>query len=239
MENSRVTTTGAVVLCAFVLVSCGRWSEPPSGRQRVQSVPSGPVRASGPDWRHREERACLASGRVAETAYVTNGRSALGGPTSCGALRPFRVTGAVGGRIGLVPGAVLQCPMIPAMDSWVRSVVEPAARRHLGQTVVRMKVAASYACRTRNGLVGAPMSEHSYANALDISAFELADGRVVTVKNGWRGTSGEQDFLRAVHRGACHRFNTVLGPDADRYHHDHFHFDLARHGRDGRFRVCR
>jgi len=42
-----------------------------------------------------------------------------------------------------------------------------------------------------------------------------------------------------VHRGACDSFTTVLGPHADIYHRDHFHMDLARHGRDGTYRVCK
>jgi hypothetical protein len=31
-------------------------------------------------------------------------------------------------------------------------------------------------------------------------------------------------------------FTTVLGPDYDSLHHDHFHLDLARHRDDGR--IC-
>jgi len=32
-----------------------------------------------------------------------------------------------------------------------------------------------------------------------------------------------------MHRAACGPFGTVLGPNADRFHQDHFHFDTARH----------
>jgi hypothetical protein len=35
------------------------------------------------------------------------------------------------------------------------------------------------------------------------------------------------DFLRAVHRSACKTFNTVLGPEANNAHLNHFHLDLA------------
>ena len=37
-------------------------------------------------------------------------------------------------------------------------------------------------------------------------------------------------FLRAVHQGACKTFGTVLGPDANAAHKDHFHFDLKERG---------
>lgn len=129
--------------------------------------------------------------------------------------------------------------MIPAVDHWVRSVVEPAARLHFGAPLRELKVAASYGCRPINHKRGAKLSEHGHANAIDISEFRLADGRRVIVKVGWWGDSRERAFLRAVHRGACDTFTTVLGPLADRHHRDHFHFDLARHGRTGAYRVCR
>ena len=34
-------------------------------------------------------------------------------------------------------------------------------------------------------------------------------------------------FLRRLHKGACGTFGTVLGPDANEDHRNHFHFDLA------------
>jgi hypothetical protein len=37
----------------------------------------------------------------------------------------------------------------------------------------------------------------------------------------------EAVFLRRLHRGACGTFSTVLGPDANAAHRNHFHFDLA------------
>lgn len=129
--------------------------------------------------------------------------------------------------------------MIPAVDQWMSEVVQPGARRHFGLPVVEIKVAASYACRPRNGIYGAKLSEHGHANALDVSAFKLADGRWITVKSGWRGDPRERGFLRQTHDGACSIFTTVLGPRADRFHHDHFHLDLAWHGHDGRMKVCK
>ena len=53
------------------------------------------------------------------------------------------------------------------------------------------------------------------------------DGTVISVLDGWTNewTSG---VLRELHAGACGLFGTVLGPDADRYHQGHFHFDTAR-----------
>ena len=186
-----------------------------------------------------DERACLASGVVRSSNFVTT-RSSLGsGYSGCGAIQPFVVRAAVGGRVALRPAATLRCPMVPAVEDWLRDVVRPAARQHLGREVVSIQVAASYACRTRNSIPGARLSEHGRANALDVRGFVLAGGEVVSVRHGWHSWGGESAFLREVHRGACRIFTTVLGPNADRYHRDHFHFDLARHGRRGTYRVCR
>jgi hypothetical protein len=189
-------------------------------------------------WRADEERACLASGAVRESRFVT-ARSALGGPSVCGAIRPFFVSAAAQGSVQLRPAALLRCPMVPALDHWVERVVVPASRYYLGAPVVELKVAASYSCRPMNNVDGARLSEHGHANAVDIAAFTLANGRVVTVAAGWWGALAERNFLRAVHHDACSTFTTVLGPGYDGNHRDHFHLDLARHGSDGAGRICK
>ena len=187
-------------------------------------------------WRAEEERACLATGLVRETEFVT-ARSALGGPSVCGAIKPFRVAAAARGAVALEPAALLRCPMVHALDYWVDQVVAPAARHHLRASVVALTIAGSYSCRPMNSVGGAFLSEHGHANAIDISGFVLENGTVIALKDGWRGPLSERNFLRAVHSGACRVFTTVLGPDYDRRHHDHFHLDLARHADDRR--ICK
>lgn len=194
--------------------------------------------AKNEPWREAEENSCNAAG-VVRPSPVLQSRAALGGPSVCGAARPFEMSGAMGGRVSMRPAALLRCPMIPQVERWVADAVAPLARYHLGSPVVELQVAASYACRPIDNIPGGRLSEHGYANALDISAFTLADGRKITVKGGWYGDDRERAFLRAVHDGACRDFTTVLGPEADSYHRDHFHMDLARHGRDGMYRVCK
>jgi hypothetical protein len=87
-----------------------------------------------------------------------------------------------------------------------------------------------------NGNPHAQISEHAFGNALDISAFTLADGRKITVKGGWNGLPEEQGFLRDVQGAACDQFTTVLAPGSNVYHYDHMHVDLMRR-RDGH-RAC-
>jgi hypothetical protein len=201
--------------------------------------------STGPDfvakdepWRAQEEIACLSSGVVRESAFLRS-RSALGGPSVCGAEKPFEMSAAGDGRVALQPSAMLRCPMVPQVNRWVTDVVEPAARFHLRTDLVALKVAASYSCRPMNNLSGGKLSEHGHANAMDVAAFVMADGRTVTIKGGWNGASDEQGFLRQVRAQSCQNFTTVLGPGADPYHGDHFHLDLARHGKDGLGRICK
>ena len=47
---------------------------------------------------------------------------------------------------------------------------------------------------------------------------------------------GKTDFLRAAHRAACRIFGTVLGPEANSAHRNHFHVDMAERIRNTK--VC-
>ncbi|MFN3350146.1 MAG: extensin family protein [Pseudorhodoplanes sp.] len=140
------------------------------------------------------------------------------------------------GPVEVKPAATLACPMVSALDRWIIEAVQPAARRWFRQPVVEIRQISAYSCRGMNAQPGARISEHAFGNALDISAFTLADGRRITVKNGWRGSPEEQGFLRDVQGAACDMFNTVLAPGSNRFHYDHFHFDLMRR-RSGN-RIC-
>ena len=200
-------------------------------------------------------------------------------------------------RITVNPPATIDCPMVAKLAAWLELKVEPAAEKQLGSRVVALANATSYACRRRNNSAAGPLSEHAYANALDVAEFRLEDGRSVVVAKNWGKTlrdllseksspaakikapgwspdvvvtadklaeglkvdpvaletpvvkgakakrrrrsgeladlasapasSKEAIFLRLIHRGACELFGTVLGPEANDFHRDHLHLDLA------------
>ncbi len=67
----------------------------------------------------------------------------------------------------------------------------------------------------------------------------MSNGHRVSVKRDWNGSSQDQAFLRDIHQGSCRFFTTVLSPNYDANHKDHFHLDLARHGREGLKRICK
>lgn len=162
---------------------------------------------------------------------------AVDGNGACGIRNGWQVT-AVNG-VGFSRPAKLECQMVGATRDWLDNVVQPAAQSIYGEPVVEVRVAASYACRGRNNKRGVKISEHSFGNALDISAFTLASGRTVEVEDGWRSWGKDSSFLKQVHGKSCGTFTTVLGPDADRHHQNHFHFDLGRHCRSGTGTYCR
>lgn len=143
----------------------------------------------------------------------------------CGVEDAVRVTSVSG--VALTKGALIDCPTAKALKIWVDRGMKPAVGRR-GGGVQKMRVFASYACRTRNSKKGARVSEHGKGRAVDIGAFILRDGSEITVLKHWgRGKNGR--ILKEMHRSACGPFGTVLGPKSDRYHKDHFHFDTARY----------
>ena len=123
----------------------------------------------------------------------------------------------------------MTCPLARQFARWTREAVQPAADQWFGRAVRRIETFGTYACRPVNSRSGARLSEHGFANAVDVSAFVLADGRRITVQEGWNGEDERvRRFLRSVHQAGCRRFNIGLGPDSDAYHHNHLHFDMGR-----------
>jgi hypothetical protein len=123
----------------------------------------------------------------------------------------------------------MTCPLARQFARWAREAVQPAAQQWLRSPVRRIESMGTYSCRGLNGVAGARLSEHAFANAVDIGAFVLGDGRRITVEAGWNDPDARvRGFLRAVHQAGCRRFGVTLGPDANAQHRDHLHFDLGR-----------
>jgi len=112
-------------------------------------------------------------------------------------------------------------------------VLQPAARQHFGQEVMRVEHLGTYACRNLYHRDSGRRSEHATANAIDVASFVLADGTQITLQSDWNGEASKAAFLRALRDGACRFFDVVLSPDYNEAHRDHFHFDA------GDQRACR
>jgi hypothetical protein len=148
-----------------------------------------------------------------------------GKTAGCGISNAVRIRSVSG--VELSRDSLMDCDTARALKSWLDTTAKPTLARK-GGGLKRIRVAAHYVCRTRNGQNGARVSEHGKGRAIDISAVSLRDGTLITVQNGWNA-KGTGKLMRQLHRGACGPFGTVLGPDADRFHKDHFHFDTARY----------
>lgn len=234
----------------------------------------------------------------------------------CGTPAPMKLV-SIGKspQVALSPPPTVTCDMIATLHEWLQRHVQPLARKHLGEPVIRIEAMSSYSCRNAYGRPGSRLSEHGKANALDISAFVTAGGQTAMVVADWgptarqiaaqaaalaaakaeaenaqartlaadlgrqqpgnaaadapisrpaatvgipgitvllpapagdtqmgfappsrlggpkppkgAATGAKMEFLRATHRSACKLFNTALGPEANRTHHNHFHIDMA------------
>jgi hypothetical protein len=155
----------------------------------------------------------------------------------CGAPRPLSVTALATG-VTVSPKSTLNCGIALVLSDWLREDVQPEAERALKARVSGVDLATSYDCRTTNHVPGAKMSEHAYANAVDVASFRLSDGRRVTIapKKNAASDPGEEAFLSSIRQSACRRFTTVLGPGSDAEHGDHLHVDLR--ARNGAYRIC-
>jgi hypothetical protein len=168
-------------------------------------------------------RQCLAElGQLGARVQALPDRS---WPNGCSATSAVKLV-AIG--IPVTNLGALKCGLARPFIRWVRESVQQTAQARLGTTVTRIDSFGTFACRPINGQAGNRLSEHGRANAVDIAAFQLADGRRITVLAGWNGPDeNARAFLRDLHRDACRRFDIVLGPDANALHRDHFHFDMG------------
>ena len=134
-------------------------------------------------------------------------------------------------RVPVKPAAILRCAMATAVADWIRTDMAPLAAS-LGSTISDLDNFDSFECRGRNRVVGAKLSEHGRANALDVRALKLANGQSISLTDRTVSRETRESVLRSV----CARFSTVLGPGSDWYHEDHIHLDLAE--RRNNYRIC-
>ena len=143
----------------------------------------------------------------------------------CGIENAVRVT-SIGG-VALSQASVMECNTAKTLNHWVKTDVDRVLGIR-GGGLEELQIAAHYVCRTRNHQSGAKISEHGKGRAIDITAFNFADGSALSVEEHWgKGRNGR--LLKRLHKSACGPFGTVLGPESDRFHQSHFHLDTATH----------
>lgn len=209
-----------VLVLMIVLAGCVG----PSQHRRARPAPprtGGPPLSAEPS--RAETRECLA--RLDDGGIRYTPLPDRHGPGACSQIGAITLDDYGIATTGL---GAMRCGLAEAFVAWVRGPVQEASAAAFGEPVLRIESFGSYACRPVNNQTGGRLSEHGVADAVDVGAFVLADGRRIAVKDGWTGDDpAVRQFLRAAHDAACLSFGTVLGPDANAYHRDHFHLDMA------------
>ncbi|NNJ74057.1 MAG: extensin family protein [Anderseniella sp.] len=157
------------------------------------------------------------------------------GESICGWPRPLNLE-TVGKQVRVTGEPQVRCEVALTLAQWSREVVKPVARLHLENDVSKILISTSYQCRRRNNAATGKVSEHGFANGVDVMGFELKDGRKVLIAPRLDSIEPERAFQAAVRGGSCAYFTTVLGPTTNAAHASHLHLDLAI--RRGGYRLC-
>jgi hypothetical protein len=213
----------AALLVLAILSGCVGNGSPPRSRVAARAAPAGPMPSS------QAFMQCKARLDEAQVRFTILPNEQRGG--GCAVIDAVKLLdfGTPTANLG-----AMTCELAANFAAWARYAVRPAARLYLGSEIVRIETFGTYACRDMRGAGGTisgRLSEHGHANAVDVSAFVLADGRRITVADDWREDGPASQFLHILRESACKRFRTVLSPDYNSAHRDHLHFDMGGKGR--------
>lgn len=198
----------------------------PTGKPTEQAAPQ-PSAPSAP-----QVSACRQA--LTEAIAIAPSIPDIHGAGGCGGEDLVRLEAIVlpdARRVQVKPAAILRCAMASELADWIRKDIAPLAVS-LGSTITDLDNFDSFECRGRNRVVGARLSEHGRANALDVRAFKLANGRNISLTD----RTVPRELRETVLHSVCARFSTVLGPTSDWYHEDHIHLDLME--RRNNYRIC-
>jgi hypothetical protein len=227
LEPSARRSPGASVAQADVPAPPPR----PSDLDQRMAKPAVDAKPAAVDATPAEESACLE--RLLKLGVRFEPLPAISAG-QCGAAHPLRVS-AVATTLQISPPATMTCALAEALARWASEVVIPESRRQLEAEPSRIGIGTSYECRSRNHQVGAVLSEHAFANAVDISGFDFGGRKTVTIGDHPAETPPAL-FQAAIRSQACAYFTPILGPGSDAAHATHLHLDMR--GRKGNHRLC-
>jgi hypothetical protein len=219
----------AVLLCATGTAAAQDAAVPPA--KGIEAEPTSPPTEAAVSAVPGASSACqLRLAKLAEFQPLP----VIAGPGECGAVDAVLLQSVIlpdQAKVAVTPPATLRCTMAEEVARWLREDVARAALK-LGAALRGLDEAGSYECRGFNRVDGATLSEHGRANALDVRALRLANGKVI----GLTDVSIAKEWRDGLRTSACARFTTVLGPGSDSYHEEHIHLDLAE--RLGGYKLC-
>jgi hypothetical protein len=205
----------------------------PDGSAAGQQAPAGTDKpAAEPVMPPPQPSVCRLA--LTEAIAIAPSIPDIHGPGGCGGEDLVRLEAVVlpdKHQVALKPAAILRCTMASAIADWIRTDMAPLAKS-LGSAITDLDNFDSFECRGRNRVVGAQLSEHGRANALDVRALKLANGQSISLTD----RTVPRDLRESVLHSVCARFSTVLGPGSDSYHEDHIHLDLME--RHNNYKIC-
>lgn len=223
MGNLRGAATAALLASMMTLAGCGGDLVPRGKVARASKPVRAPARTTRPSQPALETRQCFAKLQSQAVSFTPLPDRNFGG--GCNAINSVKLLDIGVPTTGL---GAMTCNLAANFAAWARYGVQPAARVVFGAEIEKIETFGTYNCRPIAGM--SKLSEHAHSNAIDVSAFVLSDGRRITVQQGWHGDKQTRQFLSLIHASACKRFKTVLSPDYNAAHHDHFHFDMGGRG---------
>lgn len=227
-----------VLFSALILAGCAGRGKVADNRSGLQSLNAGYPRSAGslrPSLTKAQRLESLrASGVIFRKVADRTGRR------GCRIKDAIEITEVSG--IKLSKPSIVTVALAERFDIWVREVLVPAAKEELGTKISKLWVFGTYSCRfargRRWGGVRRRLSQHAYANAIDIGGMWLGNGDLINIRKDWR-RRGRRVFLRRIALKGCDVFSVALTPDYDWVHRNHFHFDAAAHklcGYRGKFK---
>lgn len=140
-------------------------------------------------------------------------------------------------KLRIQPSPLVTCQLALALARF-EAVANRTAKEVLGSEIAAITQGGTFNCRSMARFK--IISEHSFANAIDIFAFRLANGRSIPVLRYFGdpkqpATTVEGRFLRLLanrlfDENVC---SVVVTRFYDELHRDHIHCDMARYHVDG------
>jgi hypothetical protein len=226
--NPTTSSTQRPVIAAKTMVSAPQpRSKPEALQQQAALIPRALPKEAPPQ---DDGESCLQMLRAMGAKYTVAAATVDYG--KCNVENPVNLQSITtkGNRIDLPEAPLLNCKFALQFSKWLSESGAPILSAQLDSPVERISTGPGFECRGRNGDGSAKISEHGYGNAVDISTFQLRNGKTLSV--------GETTLLPGVRASACGYFTTVLGPGSNAAHATHFHFDMGIHGKSGNYRIC-
>jgi hypothetical protein len=141
-----------------------------------------------------------------------------------------------GASIRLPEEPMLACRFAEQVGHFLGDLAAPVIAGRLSFELKSVHTGPGYECRNRNRAANGHLSAHALGIAIDVAAFELANGKLLPIKPD--GDVRGEAAVAAVRTAACGWFTTILGPGSDPAHTDHMHLDILTHGSSDRYRIC-